>query len=168
MFPRYPRFQPSVRCQASHQNLPSTNTGMKPPQGMGIVVATMDIQNWGEKRSQDTLSTTHRTHTHSTLFPLSSSSLRNLQNSWDSQSVRHPPSRTQKHGTFGARDHQRQHCRKIRPDGYPKWLLLGVTVFAFRQSTAGRETPDDASERAPPHCILLAQTGHLCRTAGSS
>lgn len=31
---------------------------------MGIVVATMDIQNWGEKRSQDTLSTTHRTHTH--------------------------------------------------------------------------------------------------------
>lgn len=36
---------------------------MKPPQGMGIVVATMDIQNWGEKRSQDTLSTTHHTHT---------------------------------------------------------------------------------------------------------
>lgn len=44
---------------------------MKPPQGMGIVVATMDIQNWGEKRSQDTLSTTHRTHTHThTLNPL--------------------------------------------------------------------------------------------------
>lgn len=61
---QYPRLQLSARSQASLQNLPSTNTGMKPPQGIGIVVATMDIQNWGKKRYQDTLSTLTNTHAH--------------------------------------------------------------------------------------------------------
>ena len=66
---------------------------MKPPQGMGIVVATMDIQNWGKKRHQNTLSALPNTHTcaHSTPFPLSSSSLlQESQKGWDGSSFRKP------------------------------------------------------------------------------
>lgn len=55
---------PDFPPEPERENLPNTNTGMKPPQGMGIVVATMDIQNWGKKRHQHTLSTPPDGHTH--------------------------------------------------------------------------------------------------------
>ena len=93
---------------------------MNPPQGMGMVVATMDIQNWGKKRRQRTLQTVPNTHTHSQppsfllLVPRGTEILGELILLEVILSDTFPQNQ-KKHGALRLRYHQRQHYKKVPP-----------------------------------------------------
>lgn len=89
---------------------------MKPPQGMGIVVATMDIQNWSKKKRWNTLSTLPSRHVHTHLPSHYPPFCRNpgIADPSESHFVCHPSSRNKNHRALRLRDYQRQYRNTIR------------------------------------------------------